>query len=81
MSQAMTIRKLMIILASTLTQIAQQDFIYKTEYDFPFQRFGPIDLRRRLFLRVPGFPEVAHNMILVFSCWKSLTFIGGIVGE
>ena len=25
--------------------------------------------------------EVAHNMILLFSCWKSLIFIGGIVGE
>ena len=75
MSQAMTIRKLMIFLASMLRRIVQQDFIYKTEYDFHSQHFGLTDHLQRWSL------EVAKYITLFFSRWKSLTFIGGILGE
>ena len=82
MSQAMTIRQLMIFLASTLRSIAQQDFIYKTEYDFPpFNTWSdrPSPTLVPQIPRSPGSCQV-HNTIFL-SLEISLTFIGGILGE
>ena len=84
MSQARTIKKLTTFLVSMLRQIAQLDSIYKTEYDFLFQLFGPTDLHQRLFLKIPRFPGscLQHdNPFLLLeithfhwgNCWRMIS--------
>ena len=84
MSQATTIKKLTTFLVSMLRPSAQLDCIYKTEYDFLFQLFGPADHHQRLFLKIPRFPGSClqqDNLFLLLeiihfhwgNCWRMIS--------